>query len=223
MYRCCIFDLDGTLVNSLEALRYTTSLTLAKYGYGPITIDQTKVFVGDGYKKLMERALLACGDEKLEHYEDSLTTYMEYFRIHCLREVKPYDGIPELLAFLKENKIKAAVVSNKPHQQALDNIAGVFGDGIFDLVTGEKEGVNRKPDPAAVFNTMKALGVKPEECLYLGDTDTDMKTGLAAGADTVGVTWGFRDRVELESFHPQFVVDAPEEVIKIIKKEHGLA
>lgn len=217
MYRCCIFDLDGTLINSIYALTRTVNLTLERFGLGPIDDEHTRVFVGDGYQKLLERALTYCGDEKLEHLKEAMEIYNELFKTNCLYRLEAYDGIPELLSYLKEHGIKAAVLSNKAHERTLDNIEAVFGLEQFDLVAGERPGIGRKPDPAGVFQIMETLGVRPEECLYLGDTNTDMKTGQAAGVDTVGVTWGFRDREELEAYHPRYLADTPGEVQKILQ------
>lgn len=216
MIRCCIFDLDGTLLNTLKALTYTTSLVLEHFGYGPVNETQIKQIVGDGYKCQMERALRLSGDEKLEHLEESLPLYMELFAKHCLYGVKPYDGIPELLEALKSRGIRIAVLSNKPHARTVENIEAVFGKGYFDLVAGEQPGIPKKPDPAGVRRILDSFAVLPEECLYLGDTGTDMKTGLNAGLVTVGVTWGFRGREELESFHPRYIIDHPREVTERI-------
>ncbi|MEQ8154258.1 MAG: HAD family hydrolase [Clostridiaceae bacterium] len=218
MYKCCIFDLDGTLVNSIKAISYTANLTLIKYGLGPVDEEHYKIFVGDGYKKLIERALIYCGDRDLKYYEDALVTYMEYFKIHCMHEVKAYDGIMDMLKYLKANNIKIAVLSNKPHERTIDNVEGIFGAGYFDRISGEKDGVKRKPDPEGAIITAKELEVSPKDCLYLGDTNTDMETGIGAGMDTVGVTWGFRTRDELESYHPKYVIDYPNEIIDILKK-----
>ncbi len=225
MYKCCIFDLDGTLVNSIYAIQKSVNMTLASFGLRDITVEETKRYVGDGYKKLVERALLACGDEKLALYEDALNRYTEFFREVCMYRVEPYEGIPELLEFLKSNGLKIAVLSNKAHDRALDNVEGVFGRGYFDEVSGEREseGIRRKPAPDGVWLCARNMGVEMSECLYLGDTNTDMKTGLAAGADTVGVTWGFRDREELEAFHPAYLVDHPSQVAQIVKDVNGIA
>lgn len=217
MYQCCIFDLDGTLINSIYALTKTVNLTLEKYGLGPIDDEHTKVFVGDGYQKLLERALAYCGDRELIHLEDALVTYNDFFKTNCLYKIQAYDGIKELLEWLKSRGIKLAVLSNKAHERTIENIEAVFGTGYFDLVSGEREGINRKPDPAGALYTARELGVSPTNCLYLGDTNTDMKTGIAAGMDTVGVTWGFRSREELEACHPKYIVDDPREVINILK------
>ena len=217
MYKCCIFDLDGTLINSIKAISYTANLTLKKYSLGPIDEDHYKIFVGDGYKKLIERALIYCGDKDLVHYEDALTTYLDYFKIHCMHEVKAYNGIKDMLNYLKNNNIKIAVLSNKPHERTLDNIEGIFGAGYFDKVSGEKAGIKRKPDPEGAIITAKELGISPKDCLYIGDTNTDMKTGISANMDVVGVTWGFRTRAELESYHPKYIIDSPSGIIDIIE------
>lgn len=219
MIRCCIFDLDGTLLNTLKALTYTSNLVLAHFGHAPVTEEQMKLIVGDGYKKQMERVLRCRGDESQEHYEEALTLYTELFAKHCMYGVVPYDGICELLEALKQKDIKIAVLSNKPHARTLENIETVFGTGYFDYVAGEQPGIPKKPDPAGVMRILDALEVKPEDCLYFGDTNTDMKTGLGAGLVTVGVTWGFRERAELESFCPQYVIDAPKEVLERILPE----
>lgn len=219
MVQCCVFDLDGTLVNSIYAIQKAVNGTLARFQMGPITVEDTKIYIGDGYKKLMERALLACGDKELVHYEESLSVYQEIFKECCMYRVEAYEGIKELLAFLKEHGIKAAVLSNKPHERTLDNVNGIFGTGAFDLVYGEREeeGIRKKPSPDGVRAILKELGIEKENCLYLGDTNTDMETGKNAGTDTVGVTWGFRPRQELEAYHPVFLADTPYQVMDYIK------
>lgn len=216
MYQCCIFDLDGTLINSVYALTKTINLTLQEFGYPPIGDAQTKLFVGDGYKKFVERALVYSGDKELKNLEQALAIYDDFFGKNCLYRIDAYDGIRELLCVLKEKGIKIAVLSNKAHDRAVENIETVFGKGYFDVIAGEKEGVNRKPDPAGVYLVLEELGMNIKQGLYLGDTSTDMKTGIAAGMDTVGVTWGFRGREELEEYHPKYIVDDPREVIEII-------
>ena len=212
MIRCCIFDLDGTLLNTLDALTYTTNLTLKEFGYGPVDPEHIKQFEGDGYRMQVKRALMNSGDKELLHYEEALSAYTRLFAEHCLYHVRPYEGIPELLQKLKAQGIRIAVLSNKPHARTVENIEAVFGKGYFDIVAGQKDDVPKKPDPAGVNRILEEFGCKPEECLYFGDTNTDMQTGLNAKAHTVGVTWGFRDRAELEAFHPDFVIDDPKMV-----------
>ncbi len=219
MIRCCIFDLDGTLLNTLDALTYTTNRVMEQFGLGPVDEAHIRQFVGDGYQLLMERALRFCGDEALTHYEESLQVYTELFARYSMYQVRPYDGIPELLEGLKARGIRIAVLSNKPHPRTVENIETVFGAGYFDVVAGEQPGIPRKPDPAGVVRILDQLGVRPEECLYFGDTNTDMRTGLGAGLITVGVAWGFRDREELEAFHPPYLISHPQEVFQRILPE----
>ncbi|MGM9978570.1 MAG: HAD family hydrolase [Clostridium sp.] len=216
VYKCCIFDLDGTLINSIKAMTYSVNLTLKENNLGSIDDDNCKVFVGDGYKKLIERALIYCGDKELKYYDESLVLYQKYFKEHCLHGVKAYDGIKDMLSELKKRNIKIAVLSNKPHERTLDNVNAIFGENYFDKVYGERENVKIKPDPEGALLIAKELGVSPEECLYFGDTNTDMKTGISAGMDTIGVAWGFRTIEELESYNPMKIINNPKEIIDII-------
>ena len=215
MYKCCIFDLDGTLLNTVHALTTTMNLTLARFGLDPVTEEDTKLFVGDGYKNFVSRAFRHRGAAE-ELITKAYPVYVDYFRDNCLYQVDAYDGIRELLKYLKEHRVKLAVVSNKGQAQATENIEYVFGKGYFDLILGEREGIPRKPDPAGPLYAAKTLGALPSECLYLGDTNTDMRTGAAAGMDTAGVTWGFRSREELEAFSPRYIVDDPLEILSIM-------
>lgn len=215
MYKCCLFDLDGTLLNTVHALTKTMNLTLARFGLEPITEEDTKVFVGDGYKNFVSRAFrYRNAAEAL--LEKAYPVYVEFFRDNCLYQVDAYEGIREVLAELKAHGVKLAVVSNKGQEQASENIEYVFGKDYFDLILGEREGIPRKPDPAGPLYAAKTLGVLPAECLYLGDTNTDMRTGAAAGMDTAGVTWGFRSRKELEAFRPRYMIGKPLEILRIM-------
>lgn len=217
MYKCCIFDLDGTLINTVFALNRTINKMLEHFGYAPIDQEHTKIFVGEGYKKFVERALIYSGDRELACLEEALPLYCRIFEENCLYRVEAYDGMKELLAWLKGQGIRLAVLTNKADAQAKANIEKVYGRDCFDLITGERPDMKRKPDPEGALYTAKTLKVLPGECLYLGDTNTDMRTGMAAGMDTVGVTWGFRGREELEAFHPKFLADRPEDVMRFLR------
>lgn len=212
MYKCCIFDLDGTILNTIESISHSISLTMEHFGYKTVDEDHTKQFVGDGFKKLVERALLFSGDENLVHYEEALTVYEKVFEKNCLYKVRPYEGIPELLRFLKDKGIRIAVLTNKGHERAVECVETSFGKGFFDLITGEGDLIACKPDPSGALYTAGYFHVSPSQCLYFGDTNTDMRTGINAGMDTVAVTWGFRDREELETFNPKYVIDHPEKI-----------
>ena len=216
-YKCCILDLDGTLVNSIHALTYCTNLALEKFGLGPLTEDQMKTIVGDGYKMQMKRALLLPGDEALSHYEEILPIYMEIFSENCLHDLYAYDGILEFLHYAKSCGLGLGIVSNKPQAQAEDTVNGVFENGLFKVVIGESETIPKKPDPKGAKTAARLLGAKPEECLYFGDTNTDMRTGKGAGMATVGVLWGFRTREELLAFSPDYMIERPEDMTEILK------
>lgn len=217
MYGCCIFDLDGTLLNTIHALTYTTNQVLGRLGLAQVDEAHMKVFVGNGYKKQMERSLLYAGDKELKHFEESLSIYKEEFAKHCMYQVEPYEGIRQLLTWLKEKNVKIGVLTNKPHQRAVENIEGIFGKGYFDFIQGEQEGIPKKPDPTGLLAMIKSMGARPKDCLYFGDTNTDMETGRAGGADTAGVLWGFRSKEELEAFHPKYLLNKPEELIRILE------
>ena len=130
-------------MDSIKAINHTINLTLSKYNLGPIDEENCKVFVGDGYKKLVERALIHCGDCDLKNYEDALSTYTDYFKIHCMYNVKAYDGIKDLLNYLKNKNIKISVLSNKPHERTIENVEGIFGSEYLLIVFRESIAHNR--------------------------------------------------------------------------------
>lgn len=213
MKKAVIFDLDGTLSDSIASIKYCADRALEPFGYGPFPEADYKYFVGDGAANLIKRALAAGGDKELAHFEEAFALYRKYFAVDCMYQVKPYDGIRELLAELKNRGLKLAVLSNKPHNQTIDVIEALFGKGYFDGILGQREGVPIKPDPAGVFTLLKEFGLNASDILYLGDTATDMKTGKSAGAFTVGALWGFRERRELEEAHADAIIGHPLELL----------
>lgn len=219
MYKVCIFDLDGTLTDTVESLTYSVNATLSELGLSQITEEQCKAFVGSGARKLIERSLKAAGDPELLHVENAMEVYGRVFKENCTYHVAPYEGIVEMLDVLKALGVRLAVLSNKPHLQTKDVVATFFGADIFTCVQGQQEGIPRKPDPAAVFMIAKELNVATKECLYIGDSDVDMQTGNAAGVTTIGVTWGFRSREVLKENGAAYIVDKAQEIISIVKGE----
>lgn len=219
MKKAVIFDLDGTLSDSINSIKYSADRALAKVGYGPFAVEQYKYFVGDGATNLIKRALVAGGDMELVHFEEVFAEYRRIFRENCMYEVKPYDGIRELLAALKEQGLSLAVLSNKPHAETVNVIETLFGKGYFDIVQGQKENVAIKPSPEGVFQILEQLGMNADDILYLGDTATDMKTGKSAGTFTVGALWGFRKREELEEGHADAIIAHPLELLEYVSVE----
>ncbi len=218
MKKAVIFDLDGTLSDSIASIKYCGDRALAPFGYGPFPESDYKYFIGDGAANLVRRALAASGDQELTHFEEAYALYLEYFARDCMYQVKPYEGIPELLGELKDRKIKIAVFSNKPHMQSIDVVETLFGKGYFDVIMGQREGMPMKPDPAGVYEILKELRLSASDILYLGDTATDMKTGKGAGAFTVGALWGFRERRELEEAGADALIAHPLELPALLKE-----
>lgn len=214
--KAVIFDLDGTLLDSIQSIKYSADKALEAFGYGPFTEAQYKYFVGDGAANLIKRALIAGGDTQCVHFPEAFARYKEIFLKNCMYQVVPYEGIPQLLAALKEKKVKIAVLSNKPHENTVRIIETIFGKGYFDWVQGQKDTVAIKPSPEGIFQILEAFSCKPEDILYLGDTSTDMQTGKNAGAFTVGVLWGFRNRQELEENNADAVIAQPMELLEYL-------
>ncbi len=223
MIKACIFDLDGTLADTVESIAVATNRALADVGLGPLPAPNYKYYAGDGAKTLIERALVDCGDTELKHFNKVYDIYSEFFKKDCTYKVTVFDGIREALDGLKERGIKTAVLSNKPHERTLDVIHKLFGEGVFDQIQGQMDSVKRKPDPEGALLTAGKLGVSPEECMYIGDTNVDMQTGNAAGMYTVGVLWGFRTRQELEENNAHHIAAHPLELLALAdRKNQGL-
>lgn len=217
MFKACIFDLDGTLTDTLESLTYSVNRTLEILGYSPISRKQCEAFVGNGARVLVQNALQVSGDPQGLRLEEACQVYGQVFGEYCTYQVRLYDGIAKMIQSLKEKGMRLAVLTNKPHLQAVDVVNHFFAPGVFDKVEGQQEGIPRKPDPTALIHLADTFSLSCEECVYVGDSEVDMKTGLAAGMKTVGVTWGFRDRDVLESHGAHRIIDRPEELLDIVE------
>ena len=213
MKKAVIFDLDGTLADTIASITYCGNLALSRFGLSSFGEEDYKHFVGDGAAMLVRRALLAAGDERLEHFDEVYEAYLEIFAKDCMYQVKPYEGICALLEELKRLSVRIAVLSNKPDRDSLRVVEALFGKGYFDFVQGQRADIPRKPDPAGVYRIMEAFGLSAGDFLYVGDSGVDMKTGRAAGIFTVGVLWGFRDREELVENGADAVISKPLELL----------
>lgn len=212
-FKAVLFDLDGTLVNSLKDLSISTNYVLEKYGFEARPEENFKYYAGDGMAKMITRAM---PEEKVEDMlQTLLADFLEHYAIHYADNTAPYDGIVELVKRLKESGLKVAVVTNKAQEAAESVITKIFGD-IFDYVMGLRPNIPAKPDPTAVFMVMEELGVKPEECAFVGDTSMDIAAGVNAGAFPVGVLWGFREREELESAGAKAFANTADELGNIL-------
>lgn len=214
--KACIFDLDGTLTNTLESITYSVNLTLEEMGLSKITKDQCRLFVGNGARVLIEKSLKAAGDTDASRIEEGMEIYGRIFDRNCTYHVTPYEGIPEMLKALKDKGIQLAVLSNKPDRQTVKVVKAIFGEELFDYAQGQKEGIRRKPEPDGVWYLMEQMHVSKEECLYIGDSEVDAATGRNAGLKTIGVLWGFRDRKTLETAGVDDLIDRPDELLQFV-------
>lgn len=214
--KACIFDLDGTLTNTLESMTYSVNLTLKEMGLSQITKDQCRMFVGNGARVLIEESLKVSGDPKASRIEEGMKIYGRIFDQNCTYHVTPNEGIPEMLKALKDRGIHLAVLSNKPDRQTVKVVKEIFGDNIFDYAQGQKDGIRRKPAPDGVWYLMEQMQVSKEECLYIGDSEVDAATGKNAGLKTIGVLWGFRDRKTLETAGADHLIERPEELLQFV-------
>ena len=218
MIRACIFDLDGTLIRTQESIARPINMTLARYGLPAQPVEAFNYFAGDGIDNALRRALVAAGDTEMKYYEEGILLTRKWMSEDPLYHVEPYEYVEESLTKLMAMGIRLAVLTNKPHESALKVVHTIFGEELFDHVQGQKEGIPIKPNPTGVYEILKAFGVEKSECLYFGDTNTDMKTGRSAGLYTVGVSWGFRPRTELEEYHADVILDSPRDIVTLVEK-----
>ncbi len=214
MIKACIFDLDGTILYTLEAIARAGNRMLESLGLEAQELDRYRYFCGDGSDNLVERCLKAAGGFTEENFAAGKILNPKYLKKDPNFHVRPYDGMAETLRTLKQRGMKLAVVSNKPDDSAQETVRAQFGD-LFDYVQGQGHGVPIKPDPTGALAAAHALGAEPSECYYFGDTWTDMQCGTRAGMHTVGVLWGYRDRQELLENGAEHIISVPEEILKL--------
>ncbi len=214
-YEAAIFDLDGTLLDSLEDLADSANAMLEATGFPTHPVAAYQHFVGDGVRVLVERILPAEAAADSLVFEGCVETYRAEYGRRWNAKTRPYPGIPEMLDALVERGVKLAVLSNKPDEFTKKCIAEFVGGWPWEVVFGMREGVPKKPDPAGALQILEQLKVRPEACLYLGDTDTDMQTATAAGIHAVGVTWGFREREELLEHGALDLINQPGELLRL--------
>ena len=215
-YRLAIFDLDGTVLNTLEDLAAATNAALEKNGMPARTIDEVRQMVGNGIHKLCERAVPegTDGGASEQVYRD----FIEWYGAHMYDSTKPYDGIIPMLTRLSACGVRTAVVSNK-RDEAVRELCKRYFPAMFDITVGERDGVARKPAPDSVLEVLRSLGYRREEAVYIGDSDVDILTAQAADMDCISVDWGFRDRDFLESSGAQVIVSSATELLSHVLGE----
>lgn len=216
MYKAVLFDMDGTLVDSVGDLGAATNHALSLHGYETRPVERYGEFAGSGVYVMIQRALkpVEVDDDTLHAIRDD---FFKYYEKHCTVHTTVYNGVKELVAKLKKSGIKVGCITNKVEPIAKE-IINHFFDGM-DVVYGQVDGVPNKPDPLLTLRALKDMDVGGDECLFVGDTDVDMNTASAAGCASVGVLWGYRSREVLENAGAKFIVSSADEVLEIVESK----
>ena len=212
-YLLAVFDMDGTILNTIDDLTDATNHALKACGYPVHTVDEVRFYVGNGIAKLIERATPAGTSDEMRKRVRS--EFMDYYSVHSADKTGPYPGIGELLKALRAAGVKTAVVSNKPDVAVRDLVVRYF-DGLFDAAVGDMEGQRTKPAPDMCNKVFEKLEIGPGDAVYIGDSDTDIQTARNSGTDEILVSWGFRGRDFLEEHGAKCICDTTDEVYDII-------
>lgn len=216
MIKAVIFDLDGTITDTLSTIAHFGNFALNSHGFDSIPEEEYKYFAGNGKKVLIEKMLEYHNAYTEENFKNVEKTYDNAYESDPIGKTVPFDGIIFLLKNLHEKGLKTAVDSNKPHNVALMVIDKLFPAGSFDNIYGQIDGIPHKPDPTLALKLAREFGISPKECLFVGDTSVDMQTAKSAGMNAVGVLWGFREAEELKSSGADYIVSEPKEILGII-------
>ena len=216
--KACVFDLDGTLLYTLDSMAKAGNRVLKELGFSALPVENYRYYCGDGAEMLVRRLLEDAGDKDQEFFEQAAPMYREYFSEDPLFGVHPYPDMENLLTILKNRGLKLAVCSNKPDAATTEVIEKMY-PGVFETVIGQRPDLPRKPAPDGALLAANRMEVRPEECLYIGDSGTDMKTGKAAGMRTIGVLWGYRDLEELEENGADESIFSPMDLLTLLDQK----
>lgn len=212
-YDTVIFDLDGTLTNTLADLNDSVNHALRKNGLPERTIDETRRFVGNGVRRLIDLSVPEGTDEAVT--ERCFAEFKEHYKTNLMNKTRPYDGIPEMLKRISDAGLKMAVVSNKSHEAVVEIVRYYFGEYIR-IAVGQMDGMEKKPHPDSVYYALDKLGSLKENAIYVGDSEVDCLTAQNAGLPIIGVVWGFRGRALLEEKDADYIIDTPKEIFDIL-------
>ncbi len=208
-----LFDLDGTLLDTLDDLTAAVNVALGEFGYPLRTKAEVRRFVGNGVRRLMEQAVPA--GTSSQDFEPCFERMRSYYAGHNAEKTAPYEGVLALLQTLKERGIPMALVSNKP-DGPVAQLADIHFPGIFSVTVGDQPGLERKPAPDMPLLALERLGLQREDVVYVGDSDVDFRTARNTGVPIVSVSWGFRDREVLEALGPDYLIDRPEQLLELV-------
>ena len=215
-YRVALFDLDGTVLDTLQDLANSTNAALQMHGFPTRTTDEVRRFVGNGIAKLIERAVPTGTDAPT--CEAVLESFKAHYKAHCADLTKPYDGVLQMLQALREAGVKTAVISNKA-DFAVQELAVHYFNGLFDFALGERADIAKKPAPDMVYHVLEQLGATADSAVFIGDSDVDILTAKNAGLPAIGVCWGFRDRACLLEAGATDLADTVAELQGLILKD----
>lgn len=213
MYKAVIFDMDGTILNTLDDLTDAVNYVMSQFDMPKHTLSEVRGYVGNGLHKTIERAVPADTDDIT--IEKAYEIMVSYYRSHCNIKTAPYDGIVNVIRYLRKNGIKTAVISNK-NDMAVKALCDELFIDCFDYALGDTQGIPLKPDRAMVDITMTKLGVTSDECVYVGDSEVDIMTAHNSDMKCISVTWGFRDKDFLIEKGADIFADTPEEILEIV-------
>ncbi|MCD8156772.1 MAG: HAD-IA family hydrolase [Clostridiales bacterium] len=212
-YKLIIFDMDGTILDTLEDLTDSMNYALKKSGFPERSISEVRGFVGNGIRKLIERAVPA--NTPADMAERVLEDFTEHYRQNCSNKTRPYDGIPEILSALRDRGVLTAVVSNKA-DFAVQQLCIQYFDGLFDMALGERADIRKKPAPDAVYAVLEHTGTEKKDALYIGDSEVDIQTAENAGLDCICVGWGFRGEDFLRRNGAAVVLKTADEILRYV-------
>ena len=212
-YDAVLFDLDGTLTDTLADLKNSVNYALSQFGFPERTTDEIRSFVGNGVRKLIFLSVPENTPDDVS--ERCLSVFKEYYAKNSLVETKPYEGIIDVLEKLRENNVRTAVVTNKMHLAAAEIVEYFFGN-LIDVTVGQVDGMAQKPEPDGIFKALEFLGVSKDKAIYIGDSEVDCITAKNAGISCIGVTWGFRERDVLVSSGADYTADSSLEIFDYI-------
>ena len=213
-YDTIIFDMDGTILNTLEDLQDSVNYILIPYNYPQVKLSEIGAYMGNGLEKMFEKCFPNGSDNP--YFLEAFKRFKNHYMENCQIKTGPYEGIIELMQALKKSNYKMAIVSNKAHEAVLE-LNQLFFSNYVSIAIGEKEGIRKKPFPDGVFKALELLDSKSETSLYVGDTEIDKKTAQNSNLDCVLVSWGFRDKSYQETLKAKLIIDKPSQLLDFLK------
>lgn len=221
MYKCCLFDLDGTILDTVKTIAHYGNNALTQFGLPTAPVKEYNYFAGDGSRVLIKRMLEFSGSYDAKIHDDLWHTYMSMYDEDPYYLTSPFDGMIDAITALKGMGVRVGVITNKPHLAAQSVVERFYGKDFFEVCVGITDSRPTKPNPTVTLDAVKSMGLMPEQCVFVGDTCVDIQTGKNAGMFTIGVTWGFRPIEELLQNGADFIAHKPSDILKVFKENNN--